>query len=182
MQGDDLELHYMGEQSSEWTPALWVEYPDVFLHRGGTGDHKKRNISGDPCLANPDTDDFRLLPDSPYIDARLYDPELPETHIAGMHRIMFGGKSLTVDIGAYEFYINDLTRGPNPEQTTFTWSSLADKTYSIFYTDDLLTWHVAAESLPSSGNQTSAWIDDGSLTGIAPSLVPRRFYRVLENP
>jgi hypothetical protein len=85
-------------------------------------------------------------------------------------------------MGAYEFYINDLTRGPTPDQTTFTWSSLSDKTYSIFYTDDLLTWHLAIASFPSSGNQTTSWIDDGSTTAIPPSLVPRRFYRTIEKP
>ncbi len=126
--------------------------------------------------------DFRLLPDSPCIDASFNNPRLPETDIAGMHRVMFGGKSLTVDMGAYEFYINDLTRGPNPDQTTFTWSSLADKTYSIFYTDDLLTWHLAEGTIPSAGFETSFWIDDGSKTGVPPSIATRRFYRVLENP
>ncbi len=98
-----------------------------------------------------------------------------------MHRIMFGGKSLTVDMGAYEFYINALSPGPEPHLTTFTWSSLADKSYSIFYTDDLLTWHLAIEDFLSAGDTTTSWIDDGSLTGIAPQLVPRRFYRTLEN-
>ena len=34
----------------------------------------------------------------------------------------------------------------------------------------------------SSGNETTSWLDDGSLTGVPPSLAPRRFYRVLENP
>ncbi len=154
---------------------------------GGEG-----NIADDPRFVDPDgpdnnlstyeDNDFRLSPDSPCIDAGLNDLELPETDIAGMHRIMFGGRSLTVDMGAYEFYLNDLTPGPTPDQTTFTWSSLADKTYSIFYTDDLLTWRLAIESFPSSGNQTTSWIDDGSLTGLPPSLVPRRFYRTLENP
>jgi len=34
----------------------------------------------------------------------------------------------------------------------------------------------------SSGNQTTSWTDDGSLTGLLPSLALRRFYRLLENP
>ncbi len=150
------------------------------------------NIADDPRFVDPDgpdddpdtyvDNDYRLMPDSPCIDAGFNDPQLPETDIVGMHRIMFGGKSLTVDMGAYEFYINDLTRGPNPDQTTFTWSSLSDKTYSIFYTEDLLTWHLAIESFPSSGNETTLWIDDGSKTGLPPSLVPLRFYRTLGNP
>jgi hypothetical protein len=154
---------------------------------GGEG-----NIADDPRFVDPDgpdnnlstyeDNDFRLWPDSPCIDAGLNDLELPETDIAGMHRIMFGGKSLTVDMGAYEFYINDLTPGPNPDQTTFTWSSLADKTYSVFYCSDLLTWTLATASFPSSGDTTTSWTDDGSQTGVAPGVVPRRFYRTLENP
>lgn len=126
--------------------------------------------------------DFRLSPDSPCIDAGSNDADLPETDIAGMHRIMFGGKSLAVDMGAYEFYINRVEPAPGTNQTIFTWSSLPGKTYSIFYTEDLLTWDPAAENFPSSGNQTTSWTDDGSLTGLRPSLVPRRFYRTLENP
>jgi len=126
--------------------------------------------------------DFRLLPDSPCIDAGFNDPELPQTDIAGMHRIMFGGKSLTVDIGAYEFYINEVEPVPGTGQTIFTWSSLADKTYSIFHTDDLLTWHLVIDNFPSAGNTTTSWTDDGTLTGLPPSLAPRRFYRLLENP
>ena len=124
----------------------------------------------------------RLVPNSPCIDAGFSDPDLPETDIAGMHRIMFGGKSLTVDMGAYEFYIHDLKPGPEPDQTTFTWSSLAGKTYSIFCSDDLVTWHLADGAVLSAGDTITSWIHDGSLTGAPPSLVPRRFYRILENP
>jgi hypothetical protein len=144
---------------------------------GGSDD----NIAEDPQFVDAENGDFRLLLDSPCIDAGFNDPELPETDIVGMHRIMFGGKSVTVDMGAYEFYINDLTRGPDPDQTTFTWSSLSDKTYSIFYSSDLLSWHLAIATFPSSGNTTTSWTDDGSLTGLPPSLVPGRFYRILEN-
>jgi hypothetical protein len=99
-----------------------------------------------------------------------------------MNRIMFGGKGLSVDMGAYEFYVNDLGAGPGPDQATFTWSSLAESTYSIFYTQDLITWHPVVGNFPSAGNQTTSWIDDGSKTVIAPTLATRRFYRVLENP
>jgi hypothetical protein len=153
-----------------------VSYSDVEGGYPGEG-----NMHADPMFANAGGGDFRLLPDSPCIDVGFNDPDLPETDIAGMHRIMFGGKSLTVDMGAYEFYINDLSPGPEPDEATFTWSSLADRTYSIFYTDDLLTWHLILENFPSSGNTTTSWTDDGSLTGLPPSLAPKRFYRLLEN-
>jgi hypothetical protein len=140
------------------------------------------NVFGDPQFVGARNGDFRLLPDSPCIDAGFNDPELPETDIAGMHRIMFGGKSLTVDMGAYEYYINELTAGPGAEEATLTWSSLGDRSYSILYSDDLLSWLLADGSVRSAGNMTTSRIDDGSQTGVPPSLAPRRFYRILENP
>ncbi|MDP2898443.1 MAG: right-handed parallel beta-helix repeat-containing protein [bacterium] len=144
---------------------------------GGEG-----NISEDPRFVDEEKGDFRLRADSPCIDAGFNDPDLPESDIVGMHRVMFGGKSFTVDMGAYEFYINKLDPVPGTDETIFTWSSLANKTYSIFYTDDLLNWDLAIENFPSSGNQTTSWLDDGSLTGLPPLLAPKRFYRLLENP
>ena len=156
------------------------------------------NIDADPLFVNPQeldycevvsapssgalTTNLRLKPASPCIDAGFNDPELPETDIAGMHRIMYGGKSRTVDMGAYEYYINELEPGPGAEEATLTWSSLGDRSYSILYSEDLLTWHLAIESFPSAGYQTTSWIDDGSKTGVRPWLAPRRFYRILENP
>ena len=139
------------------------------------------NIAGAPMFVDAENGDFRLRADSPCIDAGFNDPQLPETDIAGMHRIMFGGESLSVDMGAYEFYINEAKPIPGAGEAIFTWSSLADKTYSIFYSDDLLTWHLAVQNFPSAGNETTSWSDDGTLTGVPPSLAPRRFYRVSEN-
>ncbi len=155
-----------------------VSYCDVEGGYAGEG-----NISGDPLFIDLENGDFRLRSGSPCTDAGdNSSPFLPETDIAGMHRVLFGGKSLTVDMGAYEFYINKVDPIPGTDEAMFTWSSLADKTYSIFYTDDLFNWHTAIANFPSLGNQTTSWTDDGSLTGIPPLLAPQRFYRVLENP
>ncbi|MDP2897017.1 MAG: right-handed parallel beta-helix repeat-containing protein, partial [bacterium] len=144
---------------------------------GGEG-----NIAQSPRFVDAENGNFRLLPDSPCIDTGFNDPELPETDIAGMHRIMFGGKSLTVDMGAYEFYVNKVEPVGGTGEAVLTWSSLWPKSYSIYYSDDLITWHVAVGALPSAGNETTSWTDDGSLTGVPPLLAPRRFYRLLENP
>lgn len=155
---------------------------------GGVG-----NIAEDPRFVDPDgrdgklstygDNDYRLLPDSPCIDAGINGGLGPtDRDTAEMHRIMYGGKNLTVDMGAFEYYINRLEPGPRHDQTTLTWSSLGDRSYSVFYSENLLTWRLADDRVFSAGYTTTSWIDDGSRTGIAPALAPRRFYRILENP
>jgi len=154
---------------------------------GGEG-----NISEDPRFVDPDgpdndprtylDNDYRLRGDSPCIDVGFNSLDLPEFDIAGMPRIMYEGRSLTVDIGAYEFFYSGVQTGPGPHDATLVWSFVPDKTYSIFYTDDLLNWHIAIDNFPSLGNHTTSWTDDGSLTGLPPGLSPKRFYRLLENP
>jgi hypothetical protein len=76
----------------------------------------------------------------------------------------------------------NLELGPTAAETTLTWSSLSDRTYSIFYSHDLFTWDLADDSVPSGIFGTTSWIDDGSKTGAPPSLASWRFYRILENP
>ena len=144
------------------------------------------NIADNPELADTNDGDFRLSPSSPCIDMgenRLW--AISCTDIIGMYRPMFGGKSLTMDMGAYEYYINDVRFGPGFDKMALTWTSSLwriNTTYSIFYSDDLVAWHLADGSVPTAGFETTSWIDDGSKTGVPPSLAPRRFYRILENP
>ena len=157
----------------------WMEADHSLFTEGWPGEG---NIAGDPGFVDAGSGDFRLLPGSPCIDAGFNSPELPEFDLAGMHRVMFGGKSLTVDMGAYEFFYTGLQKGPGPDEATLVWSFVPDRTYSIFYTDDLFNWHTAIANFPSLGNETTYWTDDGSLTGIPPLLAPKRFYRLLENP
>jgi hypothetical protein len=146
--------------------------------QGGAG-----NIAVDPRFNAPGAGDYRLSPDSPCIDSGLNKLWMElTTDLDGKPRVLFGTSSLAVDMGAYEYYINDLTPGPGAEEATLTWSSLANKSYCVFYTDDLSAWHLAVDNFPSAGNQTTSWIDDGSSTGgTAPLLAPKRFYRILEN-
>ena len=139
-------------------------------------------VGMDPQFLNEANRDFRLRPGSPCIDAGYNSADLPEFDTAGLPRIMFGGKSLTVDIGAYEFFYTGVQKGPGADEATLVWSFVPDKSYSIVYTDDLFIWHTAIDNFPSSGNQTTSWLDDGCLTGVPPLLAPKRFYRILENP
>jgi len=140
-------------------------------------------VTRPPLFIDAENGNFRLQPRSPCIDAGDNTlPQLPETDISGMHRIMFCGKSPAVNMGSYEHCINALKVSPGPRETTVTWSSLPGTTYSILYSEDFLTWHLADDNVPSTGFETTFWIDGGSRTGGPPSVVSRRFYRLLENP
>ena len=112
-----------------------------------------------------------------------------------MRRRLYGGVRRGLydaypDMGAYEYYINDIAPGPGPGQMTLTWSSHPSKTYTVFYSDGLLTWRVGDANAcspydPETMDEfplTTSWTDDGSKTSVPPSLAPRRFYRILENP
>jgi len=141
------------------------------------------NIVADPLFVDAANGDFHLSPGSPCIDAGHNDaPNLPETDILGNPRILYGGRSFTVDMGAYEYVIARMTPGPGPDEATFTWSSLADKVYSVLFSQDMLNWHVADDRVLSQGNMTTSWIDDGSKTGTPVTLARRRFYRAVMNP
>jgi predicted outer membrane repeat protein len=170
-----------GESETGWTSSAILSHCDVGEVRGQYSDGGG-NISADPMLTRDVPPAPRLLYGSPCIDAGFNYPDLPEFDIAGLPRIMYGGKSFTVDIGAYEFFYTGLQKGPGQDEATLVWSFVPDKTYSIFYTNDLFNWHIAIDNFPSSGNTTTSWTDDGSLTGTPPLLASKRFYRVLENP
>ncbi len=171
--GGELPLVYVGSR---------VSFSDIEGGCDGEG-----NIDSDPLFMDASAGDFRLGPGSPCIDAGS-NPAIQEIRPgwwtgvdgAGRYRRLYGGKEREVDMGAYEYYINNVRAGPGSDEATLTWSSLDNSFYWIFHSDDLLTWHLAEGSVPSAGDTTTSWTDDGSLTGVPPSLVPRRFYRVCE--
>jgi len=142
---------------------------------GGEG-----SIAEAPTFLDVGNRDFRLSTDSPCIDAGFNDPGLPETDMAGMHRIMFGGKSLTVDIGAYEFHIWPPTENTQTGEMTLKWSSLAGKTHTVYHSSDMFTWDVLADDLASAGDTVTTWIDPPA--PILPPGVQRRYYKIAEKP
>jgi hypothetical protein len=92
---------------------------------------------------------------------------------------MFGGKSMTVDMGAYEFHIWPLTVDSETGSPTLKWSTLADKTYSIRCSTDMLTWEVLEDSVASMGDTATTWTDP--TPGFSTGELRRRYYKVLEN-
>jgi hypothetical protein len=133
------------------------------------------NIFDDPLFMDPEKGDFRLRQGSPCIDAGNNDVlNLPETDILGAPRIVFGGRSRTLDMGAYEYVPLTITK--DALGVTLTWGSVPGKTYEIYYAGDLLRYSLAHTVL-AVGPVTS-WTDERLKTVVAPL----RFYRILENP
>ncbi len=167
--------------------------PDVYPGRG--------NIAADPLFRDARGLDFRLMAGSPCIDAcfpywsglgERYPsaPELsaPFADLNGGARRLYGGRlrdpSLPpfIDMGAYEFWLSRVEPG-EAGAMTLTWSSVSDRSYSVYSSDDLLTWHLAAGGVPSAGDWTTSWTDTGvSGTRIPAGFVGKRFYRVVALP
>jgi hypothetical protein len=75
-----------------------------------------------------------------------------------------------------------VSTSPALGESTVTWPSLEGRSYRVEYTDDLVNWQVAAESVPSTGYGETSWTD-GPASGTVPppSEVSRRFYRLCEH-
>jgi len=137
----------------------------------------ENNISGDPMFVNPAEGDYRPQPGSPCIDAgenSVCGPD--DTDLLGKPRIMYGGKSETVDIGAYEHWFISASRQPGSANVQLSWASRPDETYSVSFSDDLKLWQPTDNNVPATGSIT-LWLDP---IGSLPEL-PMRFYRVTDN-
>lgn len=95
--------------SDEWIVNLSGSFTEISWSNVGGGDPGPNNIAAEPRFADLQADDFRLLPDSPSIDAGTANGA-PSTDIAGNPRPQLDG----VDQGAYEAPAKvDLPEGMN---------------------------------------------------------------------
>jgi len=151
-----------------------ITYCSIREGWSGEGNSKAR-----PLFLGEAVGDFRHAPNSPCVDAGSNEATgLPEFDMQGIHRIMFGGKSLTVDIGAYEFHIWPPIEDRQTGDLTLKWSSLMDNTYSVYRSGDMLTWELAADDVASMGDTVTTWIDP-TMPLLLPE-VPRRYYKIME--
>ena len=162
-----------GPQLQSTGPATYCCIQDWTQHGEG-------NISINPRFHGGNAGGFRLSADSPCIDAGSNGAGLAASDIVGMPRIMFGGKSRTVDMGAYEFHIWPPSRNPQTGGVTLKWSSQAGKTYSVYRSSDTSTWDVLADDVTSAGNTVTTWIDPAG--SVLPPGVQSRYYKVAETP
>jgi len=69
------------------------------------------------------------------------------------------------------------------EGVRITWQSIADVTYTIYYTDALNLSTIWNDLSPVTGmGGLMEWLDDGSETGTHPSDLLKRFYRLGGEP
>ncbi len=161
------------------TPPYQFSAPNAPLRcciQGWTGGGEG-NISDDPFFVDPDgadgdpqtyeDNDYRLLPDSPCIDAGLNEDWMWETvDQDGDPRIWHG----TVDMGAFEYdsfsfrIVGIVAR--HDGEAALTWNSRLGDTYTVWSCFDLSasTWTEEA-TLPSQG-ETTSWVDTASAEGM----------------
>jgi hypothetical protein len=81
--------------------------------------------------------------------------------------------------------INNLffdSRSTSGNRFVIQFNSVPGRTYTIEYSDDLVTWNIAVPSIVASANVTQ-WYDDGPPKTLSkPGSVPSRFYRVFLDP
>ncbi|HEY9173700.1 MAG TPA: choice-of-anchor Q domain-containing protein, partial [Verrucomicrobiae bacterium] len=136
------------------------------------------NIAGDPRFVNAAAGDFRLLPDSPGIDAGTNLAHVLTTDSIGLPRPLDGNNDgvARFDIGAYEH--NPYRFTPSLRATTdgfvFTVRGEPGKSVRIERSRDLIHWEFAGEvPIPASGQTL---VDPAAITE------PFLFYRAMRMP
>jgi len=79
--------------------------------------------------------------------------------------------------GGSDRYPWTTTRNPSSPNVDVTFPTLPQRSYRVFYSETLLTWFPASGIITGDGT-TKVWTDDGGVTGTAPSVSPKRFYKV----
>ncbi|MCB0583440.1 MAG: immunoglobulin domain-containing protein, partial [Phaeodactylibacter sp.] len=108
---------FRGEENAsieyEGSGKTFISYSNFPELQPGPG-----NISADPLFSDPGNNDFRLLASSPAIDAGNNDAATEPTDFAGAPRIADGNGdgTATVDMGAYEYHLPEITLQPDPSQ------------------------------------------------------------------
>lgn len=170
---------------------IWANTADVEVHQGQLSYSSSPSYSciqdwtgggmgstnSDPRFVNAAMGDYRLLPESPCIDAGLNDAWMRDaTDLDGKPRVLLGNFSMTVDMGAYEFgsfafKVVGFTR-ENDGKAGLSWSSRPGDTYTIWSCSDLAADIWTEEATVPSEGQTTTWTD----TNVTPSR--QKFYRI----
>jgi hypothetical protein len=170
-----------GNAPASGPQLLECSLPTYSCIQGWTGGGEG-NLTHDPCFTSPSTGNYRLGSASPCIDAG--DPgwaiNLPERDLAGNCRVLYGGRRFVVDMGAYEFALVRCEMAPDRQRVTLTWNSRPGKYYYISCSANLQTWFGAVR-VPSAGDSTTSWTDDGSLNSGPIAKTPACFYRIQES-
>jgi hypothetical protein len=144
---------------------------------GGPNSCYKNIMYCNPMFRKPEAGDYSLSWRSPCIDAGETTGRSPEEgDILGNPRVLFGGKTETTDLGAYEYWFVTAKGPPVSSSLTLSWASQSGSSYSVLFSEDLTLWNIADDDVLGSGFVT-IWEDASALS----ENTAIRFYRVMEN-
>ena len=78
---------------------------------------------------------------------------------------------------AFDRYAWSTTRNSTTGFYEIRFSTLSQRVYQVFWSDDLAAWHPGSAVVSGDGAM-KLWIDDGTITGTVPNVTAKRFYRV----
>ncbi len=85
------------------------------------------------------------------------------------------------DPNVFNFNLINITQDLEvTDDITITWGSVSGLVYQIASKDDYAGTFSAIDTVTASAASTS-WTDDGTLTGLHPSVVQQRYYKVIQN-
>jgi hypothetical protein len=174
-----------GNTASQWAQLIGCRDVTYSCIEGWTGDGQG-NIALNPRFVDPDgpdddpnscgDNDYRLSSDSPCVDAgdnSVLDP--PGFDLDRNLRIAFGGGSLTVDVGAYEYNSVPLAaprvRLDDGGGICLTWNSQPNDTFTVSSCVNLFAGLWLEEATIPSDGATTSWTD-------TTLLGHTKFYRI----
>jgi hypothetical protein len=172
------------ENSSPVGPQLYASLRPTYCCIQNWTEGGEGNFSGAPRFLDPDgpdndpntfeDNDYRLLPNSPCIDAGTNEDWMnTATDLDGNPRILLGALSLTVDMGAYEYRF-DLAIARNPESNVgLSWTMRPARSYTVLSSSDmmLLPWTEETTILGGKTGGPGLWLDPGASSAL-------KFYKI----
>ena len=88
--------------------------------------------------------------------------------------------NITTTNGMFGLYYHFMDTNSTPNRYVLEFNSIPGKTYTIYYSSDLISWTAAVPTITAVASYT-IWYDDGPPKTISLPVSTNRFYQILQN-